>query len=95
MFVTGLDFDFAAESIGYFIAPYDVRSELTDRTLDHENKAVHVTLPNGVVRTAKYYGDQGCVPLPIGEDEPYFDPVEIKTSLPDPSVTPWPRSPGH
>ena len=90
VFITGLDFDFAADAIGYFIAPYEVRSELTDRRVDHENQAVHVTLPNGVVRTAKYYGDQGCVPLPKGEDDVYFTPVEVESSLPDPEVTPWP-----
>ena len=90
VFITGLDVDFAAEAIGYFSAPYEPRKELTDRKVDHENKAVHVTLPNGVVRTAKYYGDQGCVALPKGEDSVYFTPVEIEPNLPDPAVTPWP-----
>jgi hypothetical protein len=28
---------------------------------------VHVTLPNGVTRTAKCLGSQGCVTLPLGE----------------------------
>ena len=90
VFITGLDVDFAAEAIGYFSAPYEPRKELTDRKVDHGNKAVHVTLPNGVVRTAKYYGDQGCVALPKGEDSVYFTPVEIEPNLPDPAVTPWP-----
>ena len=90
VFITGLDVDFAAEAIGYFSAPYEPRKELTDRKVDHENKAVQVTLPNGVVRTAKYYGDQGCVALPKGEDSVYFTPVEIEPNLPDPAVTPWP-----
>ena len=53
VFVTGLDFDFAAENIGYFTAPYAERAKLTNRRLDMENKAVHITLPNGVVRTAR------------------------------------------
>ena len=69
VFITGLDPDFAAENIGYFAAPYEHRAHVTKTVIDRENKAVHLTLPSGVVRTAKYYGDQGCVPLPKGEDD--------------------------
>ena len=58
VFVTGLDAEFAAENIGYFTAPYEERSKLKWR-VDREEKAVHVTLPNGVVRTAKFIGDLG------------------------------------
>ncbi len=90
VFITGLDFDFAAENIGYFTAPYEIRSFLTDRKLDLKNKAVHITLPNGVVRTAKYYGDQGCICLPEGEENLHFTPVDIESSLPDPNTLPWP-----
>ncbi|MCP5112146.1 MAG: serine hydrolase, partial [bacterium] len=42
------------------------------------------------IRTAKYYGDQGCIALPIGEDSVYFTPVEVESKLPDPSSQPWP-----
>jgi len=90
VFITGLDFDFAAENIGYFTAPYEIRSFLNDRRLDLENQAVHITLPNGVVRTAKYYGDQGCICLPEGQDDLYFEPVDVQSNLPDPSIQPWP-----
>jgi len=90
VFITGLDFDFAAENIGYFTAPYDERAILTNRKLDIENKAVHITLPNGVVRTAKYFGDQGCICLPEGKNELNFTPVDIRKNLPDAETTPWP-----
>ena len=90
VFITGLDFDFAAENIGYFTAPYAERAKLTNRRLDIENKAVHITLPNGVVRTAKYFGDQGCICLPEGKDELNFTPVKITKNLPDPETSPWP-----
>ncbi|MFC2124138.1 hypothetical protein ACFLU5_04935 [Bacteroidota bacterium] len=90
VFITGLDFEFAAENIGYFTAPYEIRSSLADRVLDMENKAVHIALPNGVVRTAKYYDDQGCICLPEGKDEFYFEPVDVKSALPDPNTMPWP-----
>lgn len=90
VFVTGLDFDFAAENIGYFTAPYTERANLTNRRLDLENKAVHITLPNGVVRTARYFEDQGCICLPEGKDELNFTPVKISKDLPDPETTSWP-----
>ena len=90
IFITGLDPDFAAENIGYFTSPYAQRSHVTERVIDYEDRAVHLTLPSGVTRTAKYYGDQGCVALPIGEESVHFTPVEVKSTLPDPSTQPWP-----
>ena len=90
VFITGLDADFAAENIGYFSSPYAERAQVTKRVVDRENKAVHLTLPSGVTRTATYLGDQGCVTLPIGEDSVYFTPVDVDSTLPDPSTTPWP-----
>ena len=90
VFVTGLDADFAAESVGYFTAPYEHRSVVVKREVDRDNKMVHLTMANGVVRSSRYIGDLGCVPLPIGETEPYFEPVDIVSSLPDPATTAWP-----
>ncbi len=90
VFLTGLDSDFAAESIGYFTAPYEVRGSLRDGEIDRQAKAVHITLPDGTVRTAKVFGDQGCVTVPIGEDDVYFEPSRVEPRLPDPAITPWP-----
>ena len=90
VFITGLDSDFAAENVGYFSSPYEERANITDRIIDRENKMVHVKLADGITRTAKYFGDQGCVVLPIGEDSVYFTPVKIESQLPDPSTTAWP-----
>ena len=90
VFITGLDFDFAAENIGYFSAPYSEREKFSKRELDTLNQAVHITLPNGVVRTAKYYGDQGCICLPEGQSELFFEPKKIPTTLPDPNTQAWP-----
>ena len=90
VFVTGLDADFAAENIGYFTGPYEHRHVVVKREVDHAEKMVHLTMENGVVRSAKFIGDLGCVPLPIGESEPYYDPPEIMSVLPDPATTAWP-----
>jgi CubicO group peptidase (beta-lactamase class C family) len=90
VFVSGLDPDFAAENIGYFTSPYETRSVVVKREIDFDGKMVHLTMENGIVRSAKYTGDLGCVPLPIGAAEPYYDPPEIASSLPDAATTPWP-----
>ena len=90
VFVTGLDANFAAENVGYFTAPYQYRSVVVNHEIDYDNRMVHLTMENGVVRSAKYIGDLGCVPLPIGESDPYYDPLEIASSLPDPTSTAWP-----
>jgi hypothetical protein len=74
VFLTGLDPAFAAEHTGYFSAPYEERRHVTDTVVDFENRAVHLTLPSGVTRTAKVYGRQGCVALPIGADSVRFTP---------------------
>ena len=88
--VTGLDPDFAAENVGYFTAPYEVRSKLGKPVIDRAGKAVHVTLPNGVTRTAKYLGSQGCVTLPVGHESINFMPLSVASGLLDPSTQPWP-----
>lgn len=89
VFVTGLSPDFAAENIGYFTAPYDERAKMKWR-VDREHKSVHVTLPNGVTRTAKFVGDLGCLTLPPGEKTPFFEPPNIEARLPNPATTNWP-----
>ena len=82
VFVTGLEPEFAAENIGYFTAPYEERANMKWR-VDRENKAVHVTLPNGVTRTAIFIGDLGCLTLPRGETSPFFELPIIESGLPD------------
>src|SRR5262245_19096093 len=90
VFITGLDPDFARENVGFFTGPYEERARLGRPVIDRAAKAVHVTLPNGAKRTARYLGDQGCVILPAGKDAPEFRPVRVKRQLPDPSTQPWP-----
>src|SRR5712691_5985915 len=90
VFITGLDPDFAAENVGFFTSPYGQRARVGKPVVDRAAKAVHITLPNGVKRTARYLGDQGCVTLPVGKDSVNFTPVRVKSRLPDPSTQPWP-----
>ena len=59
VFITGLDPDFAAENVGYFISPYAERAKVGKPVVDRAAKAVHITLPNGTRRTARYRGRSG------------------------------------
>ena len=90
VFLSGLDPAFAAANTGFFTSPPELRSAVTDTVVDFEQRRVHLTLPDGTVRSAKQHGDQGCVALPVGESEPYYEAVEVTPNLPDPETTPWP-----
>src|SRR5713101_8782031 len=90
VFITGLDPEFAAENVGYFSSPYAERAKVAKPVIDGQNKTVQFKLPNGVTRTAKYLGDQGCVTLPVGKNSVNFTPHSVKSALPDASTEPWP-----
>src|SRR5260370_26201551 len=91
VFITGLAPDFAAENVGYFTSPYAERAKVGKPVIDRINKAVHITLPNGVTRTAKYLGSQGCVTLPVGQNFLFFKPPKAKTRPPNPPTQRRPR----
>jgi len=90
VFITGLDPEFAAENVGFFTGPYAERAKMGKPIVDRTARAVHVTLPDGVRRTAQQVGDQGCVTLPMGRTAVDFKPVRAKSRLPDPATQPWP-----
>lgn len=90
VFLSGLDPEFAAANTGFFTSPREPRAVVADTVVDFENRRVHLTLPDGTVRSAKLHGGQGCVALPVGESEPYYDAVEVEANLPDADATPWP-----
>jgi CubicO group peptidase (beta-lactamase class C family) len=90
VFITGLDPDFAAEHVGYFTSPYAERAKVGKPVVDREAREVRITLPSGVTRVARHFGDQGCVTLPIGAANVSFTPVAVPRHLPDASTTPWP-----
>ena len=90
VFVTGLDAAFAAENVGFFSGPHQHRSHVTNIEVDQDERRVRLTLPDGVVRTAKFNGDHGCVTLPIDAEDVFFEPVDIPSALPDPWTQMWP-----
>jgi CubicO group peptidase (beta-lactamase class C family) len=90
VFVTGLDAAFATENVGFFSGPHEHRAHVTAIEVDQDERRVRLTLPDGVVRTAKFNGDHGCVTLPIDAEDVFFEPVDIPSALPDPWTLMWP-----
>jgi CubicO group peptidase (beta-lactamase class C family) len=90
IFVTGSSLADAAEQDGHFVTTVEARAQARDTVVDRQRKRVSVTAPNGAVRTAQFYGDQGCVTLPAGADSIFFAPVTVTSALPNPDKTPWP-----
>jgi CubicO group peptidase (beta-lactamase class C family) len=90
VFITGLTPEFAAENVGYFTSPYAERAKVGKPVVDYVKKTVSITLPNGVVRTAVFTGDQGCVCLAEGSNGLNYTPQKVARNLPDATTTPWP-----
>jgi CubicO group peptidase (beta-lactamase class C family) len=90
VFISGIDPDFAAENLGFFIAPPTERAKVGKPVVDRAAREVRITLPSGIVRVARYVGDQGCVTLPEGEKTLHYPPKKIEKRLPDPGKTAWP-----
>jgi CubicO group peptidase (beta-lactamase class C family) len=89
VFVTGREPEEAIVNSGHFSGDFK-RERITQLKVDRERKEVHLTLDNSFTRTAKFFGDQGCVILPRGKDGVFFKPVAVRTQLPSAANLPWP-----
>jgi CubicO group peptidase (beta-lactamase class C family) len=90
VFISGRDPEKAKGEDGYFLASPGDRRKLGDVIVKRDTHSVDVRMPNGIVRTAKLTGSQGCVTLPRGEREVFFKPQTISSALPDPDTQDWP-----
>src|SRR5207248_6914464 len=88
VFVSGRDPAEAFRNSGYFFFPEDQQSGVS-YVVDRDKKLVRMT-HGAITRTAKFYGDQGCIIHPEGHDGIFFTPVAVKTRLPDASGQAWP-----
>ena len=58
--------------------------------VDSARRAVTVSGPGIVSRTATFNGDQGCAILPRGHSGIHFTPVKVPRTLPPAADQPWP-----
>tara|TARA_B100001079_G_C16409989_1_gene515783 strand:- start:370 stop:1881 length:1512 start_codon:yes stop_codon:yes gene_type:complete len=90
VFVTGLDPVDAAANMGGFISPFNQRQHVVNTRVDRVREEVSLVLPDGVVRTARRYDNQGCVAHSLGDNSIDFTPSTIEANLPPAHSTPWP-----
>jgi CubicO group peptidase (beta-lactamase class C family) len=90
VFVTGREADEATRNSANIFLPPDEFPDPGDVEVDTERKEVRLRRNGAVVRTARLFGDQGCVILPAGEGGVFFEPVAVESSLPDAASIPWP-----
>lgn len=90
IFITGRDLETAADEDGFFVSPRASRAKVVNTVVDRNAQEVRLTLPDGVTRTARLVGDQGCVTLPRGVEKVFFTPVAVRSALPDAATLDWP-----
>ncbi len=88
VFVSGREPAEAFKNSGFFLFPDDQRAGVT-YAVDRDKRLVRMT-HGAITRTAKFYGDQGCIIHQQNHDGIYFTPVPVKTRLPDAASQPWP-----
>ncbi len=93
VFVSGREVEEARQNSAYFLVPERDRTEPVTVDVDRAAKRVRATL-KGVTRTAAFYGDQGCVIHPEGQDRVSFTPTAVRSALPDAAGQPWPMGDG-
>ncbi len=93
VFVSGRDVEEARRNSAFFLMAAPDRTEPVTVDVDRTARWVRTTL-KGVTRTAAFYGDQGCVIHPEGQNRVFFTPTPVRTTLPDAAATPWPMGDG-
>lgn len=89
VFVSGRDAEEARRNSAYFLMPPQDRDAPVSVQIDRDAKQVRATV-RGITRTARLYGDQGCIIHQEGHDGIHFTPVPVRTSLPDAMSQAWP-----
>ncbi|MDH4059055.1 MAG: beta-lactamase family protein, partial [Cyclobacteriaceae bacterium] len=87
VFISGRDIKEAIVNSGYFFLPDSLQDKAIYQ-VDTINKIVTLMLGDSLARSAKYWGDQGCIIQT--EKGLSFTPIAVTTSLPDPSTMSWP-----
>jgi CubicO group peptidase (beta-lactamase class C family) len=93
LWVVGRDIERDVETvIANDIAPFvPFRWDSTvEFRIDWEEQRSYVSVPGAPERSAKYHGDQGCVIYERGSNDIHFTPIDVTSTLPDPSTQAWP-----
>jgi CubicO group peptidase (beta-lactamase class C family) len=78
----------AFDNSGFFLMPDD-QHDGVKYGVDRDQKMVRLSR-GAISRSAKFYGDQGCIIQSQEGESIHFKPVPVKTRLPDAMAQPWP-----
>lgn len=92
VFVSGRDVD---EALKNSIYPFmqlngNKPEDISVLEVDKRRGEIRMAVLDSPVRTARYFGDQGCVIIPSGADDVHFESVKLESTLPVAESTPWP-----
>ena len=92
VFVSGMDPDFARQTLGdgNALAAVAHRAKSGVPVVDRKRREVRVTTKDELTRTARFIGDQGCVSMPQGAVGLSFKPKPVPRNLPNAATTAWP-----
>ena len=92
VFVSGFDADFARQTLGdsNALAAVAHRAKSSMPVVDRKRREVRITTKGGLTRTARYYGDQGCVSIPEGATGIAFKPKVVTRNVANAATTAWP-----
>jgi len=88
VFISGRDDKEAARNSAYFFMPRAEQDQVT-WTIDRAARVVTATLGKDA-RSARLYGDQGCIIQNPVKPGIHFRPVPVRTTLPAADAQPWP-----
>ena len=91
VFIAGMDPSVARQTLGdnHALAPVAQRIRGGEPEIDRDRREVRIAGPNGLQRTARQLGSQGCVILPE-QGQIAFQPSNVAPELPDAATQAWP-----
>ena len=89
VFVSGMDPDFARTTLGdgNALAAVAHRAKSNVPVVDRKRLEVRVTTKGGLIRTARFIGDQGCVSMPQDGSGLAFKPKSVPRNLTNAATT--------
>jgi len=92
IFIAGMAPAFARETLGDYNALVSAaqRAKLGEPIVNRTRREVRVQTSEGVIRTARQLGSQGCVIFPEGSNRVNFIPSKVEPKIPVTASTLWP-----
>jgi hypothetical protein len=86
VFLSGRDFDEALQNsvLGHDFLKGCSREVFPVLEYNENEKSVTISFNNSLLRTAKFYGDQGSITYPLDSKQIFYEPKKVESNLPPP-----------